>query len=65
MNKLIKSILIAATLPTFHTCLSICDVGTKRGVPENEYWTGEIVVIVAIITFSLAITGFIAGRSSK
>jgi len=63
--KLLKNIAYAAFLPTYFTYVAICDVGTKRVIPDEEYWTGEIVVIIALVTFSMAVAAFCAGRGSK
>jgi hypothetical protein len=63
--KLFKNIALASVLPVFYTCVAICDVGTKRNIPDSDYWTGEIVVLMGIFSFSLSICGFLAGRSSK
>jgi len=55
--------LIASIYPAFLIALAISDVGKPRTTPAHQTWTGEIVIVMAMIVIPSAVVAFMAGKA--
>lgn len=59
-----QNILIAAALPAFWILHALAFVGSKRTAVDEPTWTGEIVVVMSVLTIPIAVIAYFAGKEA-